>query len=194
MTVQQQRRMSSGSKTTNQRREELKNRIMTRVAIDQMLYLMHEAFESHGEHALLNNLKSVKDDEWRWKPEGGGRSIFDIAQHTGECKYTYDNHAFGDGSMRWDRPGSVPTITPDQTPAEIITWLKDGQQRLLDHVAALEDDEALLEPRNANWGTEYETRWLINVMIQHDLYHGGEINHIRSLKQHTDRWAWEPAP
>lgn len=30
-------------------------------------------------------------------------------------------------------------------------------------------------------------------MIQHDLYHVGEINHLRSLRQGTDRWAYEVA-
>jgi len=25
-------------------------------------------------------------------------------------------------------------------------------------------------------------------MIQHDLYHAGEINHLRSLHQGTDQW------
>jgi hypothetical protein len=28
-------------------------------------------------------------------------------------------------------------------------------------------------------------------MIEHDLYHAGEINHLRSLRQGTDRWAHE---
>ena len=28
-------------------------------------------------------------------------------------------------------------------------------------------------------------------LSQHDLYHSGEINHLRSLQQGTDRWAWE---
>jgi uncharacterized damage-inducible protein DinB len=167
---------------------------MSRIAIEQMLYLLDEAFERHVEHGLLRNLRSVNDDDWHWKPEGGGRSIFDIVQHTGECKYMYGSHAFADGSMRFDRPGSTPTISSDETPAEIVAWLKKGQQLLLGQVAELTEDDELLKPRKANWGQEYETRWLINVIIQHELYHGGEINHIRSLKQGTDRWAWEKAP
>ena len=164
---------------------------MGNTAVQQMLYLMDEAFDSRGEHALLTNLSSVKDDEWRWVPAKGGRSIFDIVQHIGECKYMYDSHAFGDGSMRWDRPGSYPAIDENTSPADAIQWLRDGQRLLLDHVAALADDEELLKPRKANWGGEYETRFLINTMIQHDLYHGGEINHIRSLRQKTDKWAWQ---
>lgn len=49
----------------------------------------------------------------------------------------------------------------------------------------------LLRPRRTNWGELKETRWIIGVMIEHDLYHAGEINHIRSLRQRTDRWVHE---
>ena len=30
-------------------------------------------------------------------------------------------------------------------------------------------------------------------MIDHDLYHAGEINHIRTVRQGNDRWAWQRA-
>ncbi len=163
------------------------------VAIQQMLYLMDEAFEGHGEHALLNNLRSVQDNDWHWVPPDGGRSIFDIVQHVGEARFAYDNHAFGDGTMRWDRPGTIPAIDSDAKAPDIIAWLKEGQRALKESAQALGDDEELLKHRRANWGEEYETRWLINVMIQHDLYHAGEINHIRCLRQKTDRWPWDPA-
>ena len=33
-----------------------------------------------------------------------------------------------------------------------------------------------------------ETRWLISAMIEHDLYHSGEINHVRALLQGNDAW------
>jgi hypothetical protein len=29
------------------------------------------------------------------------------------------------------------------------------------------------------------------VMIEHDIYHAGEINHLRSLHHGDDRWAHE---
>ena len=70
----------------------------------------------------------------------------------------------------------------------MVAWLRGGQQVLRDSVSALESDEELLRPRKANWGQEYETRWLIGVMIEHDLYHAGEINHLRSQLSGDDRW------
>lgn len=163
---------------------------MSRAGVEQLLYLLDEAFEGTG-HSLLANLHSVRDDDWFWLPLGGGRCIFDIVQHVGECKYVYDNHAFGDGSMRWDRPGTVTTVDRDTPTAAVIAWLREGQRRFRESVEALADDGELLRPRRANWGQTYETRWLINVIIQHDLYHAGEINHIRALRQANDQWAWQ---
>jgi hypothetical protein len=68
--------------------------------------------------------------------------------------------------------------------------MRQGQERLRHSIARLDDAE-LLRPRKTNWGEQKETRWIIAVMIEHDLYHAGEINHLRSLRQHTDRWQYE---
>ena len=163
---------------------------MGRAGIEQLLYQMDEAFQGHGEHALLNNLKSLRDDDWYALPEVAGRTIFDIVQHVGESRFAYENHAFGDGSMRWDQPGTVPTIERETTRDAVVDWLRDGFRTFRESIAALEDDGELLAKRMANWGEEYETRWLIGVMIQHDLYHAGEINHTRALLHGNDRWPW----
>jgi uncharacterized damage-inducible protein DinB len=149
---------------------------------------MSEAFEGNGEHSLIANLRSLEEEDWRWIPPDGARSIAEIVQHVGECKYVYENHAFGDGSMRWDRPGSIPAIKISDRPAMIIDWLREGHRRLALSAASLSDDRELLAMRPANWGQRRETRWLLNVMLQHDLYHSGEINHIRALRQGNDRW------
>jgi hypothetical protein len=72
----------------------------------------------------------------------------------------------------------------------LLDWTDRGQRQFRAHVATLDDDQ-LLAPRRANWGREYETRWLIKVMMEHDVYHAGEINHLRSLHQLDDRWEHE---
>jgi hypothetical protein len=165
---------------------------MGRAAIEQLLYLMDEAFDAEGhEHSLLANIRSVKEEDWHWVPSGGGRPIFEIVYHVGICKYVYDNHAFGDRSMRWDRPASLPEIRREASIDEVVAWVREGQDLLRGSVAALESDDELLKLRWSNWGQKYETRWLISVMIEHDLYHAGEINHLRAMRQGDDRWAWE---
>ena len=160
---------------------------MSRAGIEQLLYAMDAAFDGDPwqQQSLLKNLSSVRDEDWLWVPDGCVRSIFDIVEHLGN-KYTYDNHAFGDGSMRWDVPGSIPTIQKNTRRADVIAYLREGHRRWRANIEALADDEELMRPRKAPWGMETATRWLINVMIQHDLYHAGEINYLRTLRQRND--------
>jgi hypothetical protein len=143
-------------------------------------------------HSLLINVASVEESDWLWIPEGGVRSIFEVVQHVGECKYAYDSHAFGDGSMNWENEGSIPSIEASTPRDEVLDWLRQGQERLRSHVAALKDDLELLTLRPDIWGTQHETRWLMNTMVQHDLYHAGELNHIRALRHLNDNWGNEP--
>lgn len=164
---------------------------MARGAVENMVWMLDEAFEGNEQHSLLANLKDVGDEDWHAVPQGGSRSIFAIVVHVGLCKFVYENHAFGDGSVRWDRPERLRGISDAATGDEIVEWLRDGHRGFRGSVEALADDEELKRPRRANWGAEYETRWLISVIVEHDLYHGGEINHIRSLVQGEDRWAYE---
>jgi uncharacterized damage-inducible protein DinB len=157
-------------------------------AVAELLYLMDQAFAGNREHSLLGNLASVTAAEWAWVPPGGDRSIREIVRHVGGCKLMYENHAFGDGSLGWDDP-LVDGHGALDRPAGAVEWLRSAHARLRASVADLDDDE-LARPRRANWGEEHETRWLVAVMIEHDLYHAGEINHLRALKQGDDRWAY----
>jgi hypothetical protein len=169
---------------------------MGRAGIEQLLYMMDRASEAGTAfgswHSLLVNLADVQDDAWLWKPEGGERSIFEIVEHVGITRYAYDSFAFGDGSMSWDKEGSIPGIHPTTPRDEVVGWLRDGHQRLRSHLAGLEDDTELLALRADPWGTQQETRWLVAQVIQHDLYHAGELNHIRALRQRNDEWGNEP--
>ncbi len=165
---------------------------MATAAVDQLLYLLDEAFEGEDWHSLLVNLRAVAPDEWRWAPPGGQRSIRDLVQHVGSCKFMYDNHAFGDATLDWEHP----LVAGDETLADSassVVWLRDGHARLRRSIAGLDDAE-LLRPRRTNWGELKETRWIVAVMIQHDLYHAGEINHLRSLYRRDDRWEHEREP
>lgn len=165
---------------------------ITRSAIDHYLYMMDCAFEGdptleHDKwHALLENLASVRDEDWAWLPPDGRRSIAWLVEGLGNSKYVYASHAFGDGSMHWNNEDSLPTLPAGSSREETIAWLRDAQEYLRAGVEALEDDSELLKLRPSPFGDQRETRWMIRTMIEHDIYHAGEINHIRALAQGND--------
>ncbi len=156
---------------------------MTRAGIEQLLYLMDEAFRDNPWASMLNNLKNVHEDDWEWLPPDGVRTILHIVQHVGHAKLMYENHAFGNRTMTWEHLTKVPA---ESTPNVMIEWLREGHEKLQASVAALADDEELKQNRMAPWGREANTRWIVNNMVQHDLYHAGEINYIRALHQRND--------
>lgn len=162
---------------------------MSTAAVSELLDLLDTAFEGTG-HSLLDNLQPVSSDDWTWVPPGGQRSIRDIVQHVGGCKFMYDDYAFAGGCLTWEHP-LVDRQGVLDTPAAAIGWLRAGQDRLRRSVAGLADAD-LPCLRLTNWGEEKTIRWIITAMIQHDLYHAGEINHLRSLHRQTDRWAYDP--
>jgi uncharacterized damage-inducible protein DinB len=181
---------------------------MARAAVDNMLYLLDQAFAGHEEHALLVNLRSLTPADWHSTQQAGGRTVGDIVGHLVACKLMYEHYAFGEARLSWadplaealpgfgiDRRLTIDGIQrlrdqPRPDAGELTDWLNESHRRLRQRVEHL-DDGGLLEQRKLNWGGTAETRWIIAVMIQHDLYHAGEINHIRALRQRNDRWAWE---
>jgi uncharacterized damage-inducible protein DinB len=167
-----------------------------RGGIETLLYLLDEAFgmgidPGDESQALLPNIRSVPDDAWHALPEGLSRSIESIAIHVGACKVMYDDYAFGSGTLRFATPEVEPWRDGESEMAEVIPWLQGAQRRLVDHVAALADDQELHTPRQTNWGELRPTRWIVAAMISHDAYHAGEINHLRSLLGPDDRWRFQ---
>jgi uncharacterized damage-inducible protein DinB len=164
----------------------------SRVAIDTLVWLIEDAFEGDPSHALLANLRDLREADWTATPQGSGRSIADILEHVGWSKWMYEDYAFGSASMRGDQPPLIPADgARSRPPAELLAWLKEGHDRWLTSVRALADDSELDRERLTNWGEKLPTRTIIRIMIAHDLYHAGEINHLRALLQSTDRWPYE---
>jgi hypothetical protein len=104
----------------------------------------------------------------------------------------YEDYAFGSASLRGDQPPLVPEGgARSRPPEELLAWLKEGHRRWLESVRALTDDSELDTDRLTNWGERLATRVILRIMIAHDLYHAGEINHLRALLQSTDRWPYD---
>ena len=167
---------------------------MARAALDQYLYLLDEAFAGEDWHSLMSNLKDLAPEDWLWLPPSGARPIAEMVAHLAACKNMYGNHAFGDASLTWDDPLANEKVLKEPTAEEIerlVSFLKDAHVRLRGQVDALADDAELARQRRTNWGDMAETRWIVKSMIEHDLYHAGEINRMRALRQENDRWAYD---
>jgi hypothetical protein len=164
----------------------------SRTAIDTLAWLIEEAFEGDPEHSLLANLRDLQEEDWTALPDGAGRSIADILEHVAWAKWMYEDYAFGTASMRGDIP---PLVPPDggraRPPEQLLEFLTEGHKRWLASVRALADDSELARERLTNWGERLPTSIIIRIMIAHDLYHAGEINHLRCLLQGTDRWPYD---
>jgi uncharacterized damage-inducible protein DinB len=162
------------------------------IALDTLVWLIEDAFDGDPAHSLLANLRDVPDELWTAVPPRGGRSIADILEHVGWCKWMYEDYAFGPATMRGDQPPLIPAGGARSRPREeLLSWLTDGHRRWLAAVRALPTDAELEKERLTNWGAWLPTRVIIRIMIAHDLYHAGEINHLRALLTETDGWQYE---
>jgi uncharacterized damage-inducible protein DinB len=165
-------------------------------AVELLTYLMNEAFagsgieETNEGQSLLANLSAVDDALWRARLLRSVRTIESIVLHVGSCKVMYRDHAFGARQLTWESREVQPWPDGQAPMTETLDWLRQTHADLMREVAALSDDD-LMKPRWANWGEERETRWLLSMLCQHDTYHAGEINHIRSIASGEDRWAWQ---
>jgi uncharacterized damage-inducible protein DinB len=164
----------------------------SRTALDTLVWLIEDAFDGDPSHSLLANLQGLRDEDWTAMPGGGGRSIADILEHVGWSKWMYEDYAFGSASLRGDQPPLIPDGgARSRPPEELLAWLREGHRRWLASVRALADDGELDRARLTNWGERLSTRVILRIMIAHDLYHAGEINHLRALLQSTDRWPYD---
>lgn len=164
----------------------------SRVALDTLARLIEEAFDGDPSHSLLANLRDLREEDWTATPGESRRSIADILEHVGWSKWMYEDYAFGAASMRGDQPPLIPEGGARSRPhEELLAWLTEGHRRWLDSIRALSDDAELDKDRLTNWGDRLPTRDIIRIMIAHDFYHAGEINHLRALLQSTDRWPYD---
>ena len=163
-----------------------------RKVLDALCWLIEDAFESDLSGSLIGNLANLKEKDWTALPPGGERSIADILEHVGWCKWMYEDYAFGAASLQGDKPPLIPTGGAKSRPREeLLEWLNKGHAKWLASVRLLADDSELERKRLANWGEWLKTLTIIHIMIGHDYYHAGEINHLRALLQGNDRWEYE---
>ena len=155
-------------------------------AIETFVYLLNRAFGA-GEHSFLRNLEGTSEQQWDAIVPGQpfGRSIGYIAWHTAAGKQLYWDHAFGERKLTGDLTGEG-VLDPRRTLSEVVAHARRWHEKWIERVSAL-DDTDLQGPTTAHWGQVLSMRRVIAAMIEHDLYHAGEINHLRAIFDGTDR-------
>lgn len=161
---------------------------MSTAGVDQLLYLLDQAFEGDEEHSLLANLRSLTADDWHRRTGAMTRSIRQIAYHAGVAGHLYADHLFGSATATYEGVLRSAPSTRDETERGVaIAWMREGHRAMHDGVAALSDTD-LGVPCRSHWGEIMERRRLIATVIHHNVYHAGEINHARALLQSDDGW------
>ncbi len=166
---------------------------MSTTRIHTLQQLMDRAF-SGSEHALLDNLRSVDEEYWDVVPERGSRPIQEMVHHVGMFKFMYANHGFRAADYDYTEPPATPSPERLATIAAAVEWLRDAHDYLTGCISELSDDAELDEPRMGHWGELVPTYHLVVTMLEHDLYHSGEINRTRALLQDDDEWGGGDPP
>lgn len=154
--------------------------------ITALVQLSENVFQGAGAYSLMANLNNLRDEDWNTAPPGGERPIVDIVEHVGWAKWMYQDYAFGPGTLRQPPPPSG-NVQP-RPREELLAWLKEGHRAWIAGLSALSSDSELDRERPVFWGELLPTRNIVQIVIAHDTYHAGEINHIRALLQKNDHW------
>ena len=153
---------------------------------------MEAAYRADPFHALRRNVESVRPDEWdvrpaEWSKDEFGEqpelSICDSTLHIAGAKFMYADRAFGDASLEWADIALPPRDMPS-----VLAWLDEGHSLIARGLAALEDDAELEAERPAPWRVPMRRDALLGIIINHDLYHSGEINRQRALMRGAVGW------
>ncbi len=159
---------------------------MSRAVLNFLAWQLDQSFEGKPEHSLLANLSSVTNDTVDQLPPAGGRTVRDLIIHCASVKRMHVDHAFGDQALTWWTTWDGEGKLEDADLEALTEWLRRAHREAQDAVAALATDEELFAQRSTHWGESRETRFLIDAILIHDIYHAGEINHLRGLLQRKD--------
>jgi uncharacterized damage-inducible protein DinB len=154
---------------------------------DRSFYEDPVEFEDRRWHSVISNLEPVRPEDWDALPDGAERPIRELVLHVGKCYLMYENHCFGDGTMTWTAGAMADGLPPEASPEQTIAWLRASHRKFSESLANI-TDEQLDEPGIGSWSENLPRRDIIERMIQHGLYHAGEINHLRGTIQRNDAW------
>lgn len=160
----------------------------TRDILNFLVWQLDQAFEFKPEHSLIANLSTATPEMLDQLPPSGGRTLRDIMAHCASVKRMHIAHAFGDGELGWWETWDGDGELKDADFEALVAWLRRAHAEAQAAVRGLEEDGELLMERRTHWGELRQTRFIIDAVLSHDIYHAGEVGHLRGLLQHADHF------
>ena len=152
--------------------------------IDLLLDAFDRAFDRRGWHGtgLRGSLRGLAAEEAAWRPGDGRNSVWELAVHCAYWKYTVRRRITGVKRGSFAKQGSdcflVDRVDDEAWEAD-VRLLEDEHVRLREMVVTLPPDT--LHDRVG--GSEWTRAQLIQGATAHDLYHAGQIQLLKRLRQ-----------
>jgi uncharacterized damage-inducible protein DinB len=153
------------------------------LSVGQLESLAMRAFSESPWHSLLSALKGISEKTFFFVPQQHrgfpwmDGSIRDIVYHVTGDKIVQLSAAFGGGKETWD---SLASKLSKSDMAKMMRELHDAFELERSKLKSLSDDE--LEQKVTTWGGKrMKACDLFLMLIEHDLYHAGQIRYIRNV-------------
>jgi uncharacterized damage-inducible protein DinB len=152
-------------------------------AIDLILTQLDEAYDRRSWHGanLRGSIRRVSAAHAAWRPGRGRHNIQEIVVHCGYWKYAVRRRFSGEPRATFPLRGSnwFPRLRVDEKAwRDDIGLLDDAHRRLRFVIADLSVRQLEQTPR----GSSVTNRAMLSGIIAHDLYHAGQIQLLKRLR------------
>jgi DinB family protein len=155
--------------------------------IDLLLDVYDQAFDQRAWHGtpLWGSIRGLTPRAALWRPGVGRHNIWEIVLHTAYWKYIVRRRLTRDAALSFPRAGINWPALPARP--DVVAWRRDRallqeQHRLL-RAALARVPAAQLRARG--WRSRWTTAQHIYGIASHDLYHAGQIQLLKALRQHA---------
>ncbi len=151
-------------------------------AITLLLAQLDQAYNRHSWHGtnLRGSLRGMTAEDAAWRPGRGRHSVQEEVVHCAYWKYTATRRLTGDRTGRFALEGSnwFPRDRADAEQWKADVALLDRTHRRLREVVAGIAPRDLERPLGTT-----TVQSLVSGIIAHDLYHAGQIQLLKRLRQ-----------
>jgi uncharacterized damage-inducible protein DinB len=152
---------------------------------DLLILQLEQAFDHRSWHGtnLLGSIRGIAPEQAEWRPGEGRHNVWEIIVHAAYWKYTVYRRLVDEARGSFPLRGSNWFPRPvDASPAELkadTRLLREFHDKLLTAVTQLNPRRLGERPP----GSKFTFRNLIVGVAAHDLYHAGQVQLLKRLRQ-----------